>query len=183
MAEEFSNKLWRDFATTKKGEGGITPDDYDALKLASNITAENRDFFTDLLLTGWLSGKLSSSGPMPGTIQFKSVNGVNAATSYIDFGEGVWVVQDIIAIYTGGSGTITFRAYHYDGTTPLEWVYGSTTSSTLFVYNADAQFSTGWARRYGGSTSAENYMQLGVKPSGTFTADSMTIYAVCYRER
>ena len=91
--------------------------------------------------------------------------------------------MDIIVSYTGGSGNIAFRAYHYDGTTPLEWFYGLSSSSNAFTFNADSQFDELSAKRWGGSTDQPHYMQLGLKPSGTFDADSMTFYVVCYRVR
>jgi len=181
--DDKQNKLFTDFVG-RDVQDGITASNFDSLKDNGFITPENKEFFEDMLRTGWLSGQLSSSGPMPGTLQYKTVNGVNNSVSYIDFGPGVWAVMDIIATYTGGSGSISFRAYHYDGTTPLEWLFSSTTSTTLFVYNGDSQFDEVAAKRWGGADiDGTNYLQLGLKPSGTFDADSMTFFAVCYRVR
>lgn len=180
--DDKENKLYSDFATRDVLDG-ISADNFDSLKNEAFITPENKQFFDDMLRVGWLSGQLSSSGPMTGTLQYKTVTGVDNAVSYVDFGPGVWAVMDIIAQYTGGSGTIQFRGYHYDGTTPLEWYYGSTTSTTSFSYNADSQFDEIASKRWGGSTDEANYLQLGLKPNGTFDAASMTIYVVCYRVR
>mgnify|MGYP003652381820 FL=1 len=176
------NKLYTDFVG-RDVQDGITAGNFDSLKDNGFITPENKEFFEDMLRTGWLSGQLSSSGPMTGTLQYKTVPGVDNAVSYLDFGPGVWAVMDIIALYTGGSGSIQFRGYHYDGTTPLEWFYGASSSSNIFTYNADSQFDEMSAKRWGGSTDEANYLQLGLKPNGTFDADSMTFYVVCYRVR
>jgi len=181
--DDKQNKLFTDFVG-RDVQDGITASNFDSLKDNGFITPENKEFFEDMLRTGWLSGQLSSSGPMTGTIQYFEVNGVNNAVSYVDFGPGVWAVMDIVAIYSGGSGSISFRAYHYNGVTPLEWYFATTTSASLWTFNGDSQFDELGAKRWGGADiDGTNYLQLGLKPSGTFTADSMTFYVVAYRVR
>jgi len=170
--------LWSQWNTlTAGGSTKLTPDQYHAIQDGIHIQDVNIDALKASKLVGDVTNTRSSSGCLPGTMQFKTVNGVNNATSYINFGEGVWRVSDIIANYTGGSGTLYFRAYYYDQSTALQWFYGSTTSSSSFSYNADTEFDEIATHRYGGD------MYLGLKPSGTFDADSMTIYVVCYRVR
>ena len=176
MQDDKENKLYTDFVG-KNVQDGITADNFDSLKDNGFITPENKEFFEDLLRTGWLSGQLSSSGPLIGSIQFKTVNGVDNSTGYVDFGDGIWAVQDVIVYYTGGSGTISFRGWYFDGVTPIEWYLGGSSSSSYFSYNADSQFDELSVKRFGGN------MQLGLKPNGTFDADSMTFYVVCYRVR
>ena len=180
--DEYTNKLYEDFKT-KNPLSEISAEDFDNLFKFAQIVPENKDFYDDLIRTGIVSNKLSTAGAMTGTIQYKTVNGVDNATSYVDFGEGVWRVMDIIVNYTGGSGTIQFRAFHYDGTTPLEWFFGASTSSSTFSFNADSQFDELSSKRWGGSTDQPHYLQLGLKPNGTFDASSMTFYVVCYRVR
>ena len=107
----------------------------DLSKLITNLNADSEDVLRRLELIGNVTNQLSSSGAIPGTIQYFEINGVNNGVSYVDFGPGVWRVMDIVAVYSGGSGTITFRAYHYNGVTPLEWYYAQTTSTSLWVFN------------------------------------------------
>ena len=180
--DEYTNKLYEDFKT-KNPLSQISAEDFDNLFKFAQIVPENKDFYDDLIRTGIVSNKLSTAGAMTGTIQFKTMNGVNNTTSFLDFGEGVWRIMDIIVLYTGGSGTITFRAYHYDGSIALEWLYGGSTSAFAYQYNQDSQFDELSTKRYGGSTDQPHYMQLGLRPSGTFDAGSMTFYVVCYRVR
>ena len=163
----------------------FSQDNYDVTKQPLNLNSDSEDVLRRLELIGQVTNQLSSSGPIPGTIQYFEINGVNNATSYIDFGPGVWAVMDIIVLYTGGSGNIAFRAYHYDGVQPLEWFYGVSTSSNIFTFNADSQFDEMAGKRWGGDSSSNGgkYLQLGLKPGGTFDADSMTFYAVAYKER
>jgi len=163
----------------------FSQDNYDVTKLPLNLNADSEDVLRRLELIGQVTSQLSSSGAIPGTIQYFPVNGVNNAVSYVDFGPGVWRVMDIVATYTGGSGTITFRAYHYNGVTPLEWYYAGTTSTSLWTFNGDSQFDELSAKRWGGTAECNGgkYLQLGLKPSGTFDADSMTINVVAYKVR
>lgn len=123
--------------------------------------------------------------PIRGTMQTKTQALTNNAVSYVDFGPGVWQVSDIIVQLQGGSGTITYRAYAYDpidGNPALELLFGSNTSSTLFNYNADTQFDH-FADTYFGETINNGSRQLGLKPSGTFTAGTMTAFILCHRVR
>lgn len=67
------NKLYTDF----KGKDvldGISADNFDSLKNDAFITPENKQFFEDLLRTGWLSGQISSSGPMPNTAKIIQID-------------------------------------------------------------------------------------------------------------
>jgi len=150
-------------------------------------TEESNVEVMNLLNTVFESAGMASSGlaPIRGTMQTKTAALVDNATSYVDFGPGVWAVTDIVVTYSGGSGTITFRAYAYDptdGNAALELKYGSTTSSTLYNYNNDAQFDH-LQNQFFGETINNGSRQLGLKPSGTFTADSMTAFVLCHRVR
>jgi len=64
--DEYINKLYEDFKTRDVLDG-ISADNFDSLKDQAFITPENKDFFEDMLRVGWLSGQLSSSGPIPNT--------------------------------------------------------------------------------------------------------------------
>lgn len=178
------NKLYTDFIG-KDVFDGITSSNLDALRNNGFITPENKEFFEDMLRVGWLSGRISSSGPLLGELKTVTISGVNNATSYASFGDGVWQVEDVIVIYSGGSGTLTFRLYVYDandGNPALETVYGSGTSSSLFNFNNDGQFDEFANKKFGNTVNGGD-RTIGFKPSGTFTADSMTAYVLCHRVR
>tara|TARA_Y100001973_G_C5200848_1_gene337503 strand:- start:2290 stop:2820 length:531 start_codon:yes stop_codon:yes gene_type:complete len=64
--DDNTNKLFEDFKTRDVLDG-ISADNFDSLKDEAFITESNKGYFEDLLRTGWLSGQLSSSGPMPNT--------------------------------------------------------------------------------------------------------------------
>lgn len=64
--DDKENKLYSDFKTRDVLDG-ISADNFDSLKNDAFIVPDNKEFFEDLLRTGWLSGQLSSSGPMPNT--------------------------------------------------------------------------------------------------------------------
>ena len=178
------NKLYTDFVGQDVLDG-ITAGNFDDLKNSAFITPENKEYFDDMLRTGWLSGQISSAGPLTGSLKTFTINGVNNATSYLEFGEGVWQIEDVVVLYSGGSGTISFRLYVYDandGNPALEVVFGSGTSTTLFNFNNDGQFDEFANKKFGPSVN-NSARQLGFKPSGTFTADSMTAYVIAHRVR
>ena len=178
------NKLYSDFVGSDVLDG-ITAGNFDDLKNSAFITPENKEYFEDMLRVGWLSGQISSAGPLTGSLKTFTINGVNNATSYLSFGEGVWQIEDVVVLYSGGSGTISFRLYVYDpndGNPALEVVFGSGTSTTLFNFNNDGQFDEFANKKFGPSENNGD-RQLGFKPSGTFTADSMTAYVICHRVR
>jgi hypothetical protein len=178
------NKLYTDFVGQDVLDG-ITAGNFDDLKNSAFITPENREYFEDMLRVGWLSGQISSAGPLTGSLKTFTINGVNNAVSYLDFGEGVWQIEDIVAIYSGGSGTINFRLYVYDpndGNPAIEVSFSSGTSSTLFNFNNDTQFDEFDNKKFGAAVNNSS-RRLGFKPSGTFTADSMTAYVIAHRVR
>ena len=111
------NKLYTDFVG-RDALDGISAGNFDSLKNDAFITPENKEFFEDMLRTGWLTGQLSSSGPMPNTC--KIVTAVGTASSAItdiynpSAGE-VWEVQGFAINRTGLSGTIVSRLIATDG--------------------------------------------------------------------
>lgn len=161
----------------------LTPAQFDALRARIFSEGVNglEDEYRRLKLLGEASGVTSSSGVLRNSIAIAQVNLSDGAVSYINFGEGVYGIQQIVVNYTGGSGTQSFRLYYYDGGTsgapPLEWFFGSTTSSTSFIANADSQFDELMNQYYGDG------MQLGIKCNGTFDSGSMTAYVVYHRIR
>ena len=111
------NKLYTDF----KGRDvldGISADNFDSLKNDTFITPENKEFFDDLLRTGWLSGQLSSSGPMPNTGKIVKTNFTatlqNKIVASANAGE-VWQVMGACANRVSASGTFTFVLSFTDG--------------------------------------------------------------------
>lgn len=162
------------------------------ISLKENLYTQGQDGAEDemrrLKLLQETALNLVSADAIPNNFHIHTMNGVNNVVSWVDFASlggtnnGIWVVQDIIASYTGGSGNVYFQMRASDGTSDLEWYMGVTTSSTYFNSNLDSQWDEIGSKRWGGGRSAGN-LDLGVKPSGTFDADSMTIYVICYRIR
>jgi hypothetical protein len=113
--DDKENKLFTDFRGSNILDG-FDSSQMDKLKLASFITPENMDYFRDLLQVGWLSGQLSSSGPMPNSGEIVTTGALssNATTTLKapDNGE-VWVVCAL----SGGkdfAGTANFQFFLED---------------------------------------------------------------------
>jgi len=159
----------------------LTPEQFDALRARMYSEGVNglEDEYRRIKLLGEASGSSSSSGLLRNSVKIGTIQMVNASPVYFDFGEGVYGLQQIIALYVNGSGTQQFRAYYYDGGTtgnpPLEWLYGSGTNSTIYSYNADSQFDELGNQYFGDG------MKLGLKVNGTF--DSGVFYIVYHRVR
>tara|TARA_R100000654_G_C2686211_1_gene127907 strand:+ start:590 stop:1120 length:531 start_codon:yes stop_codon:yes gene_type:complete len=154
--DDSENKLYTDF----KGRDvldGISADNFDSLKDETFITPENKQYMEDLLRVGWLSGQISSSGPMPNT-------SFNTTVSITASGEGngkdvfnpkageVWSLQGMsfsenisgnATVYVGlkdSSGDIVFFSIDTTGGDPWspdnefnKMVYVDQ-NMTLFVY-------------------------------------------------
>ena len=93
--DDKTNKLYEDFKTRDVLDG-ISADNFDSLKNDAFIVPNNKDFFNDMLRVGWLSGQLSSSGPMPNTSKILTAT-VTASSQNATFftpaaGE-VWSIQ------------------------------------------------------------------------------------------
>ena len=112
---------------------GVTADLMDNIRLQQFIDFNSEDELRRLLLVSMASQTMSTSGPMAGTAQF-----VQATVTDTDFvtlfqpglGE-VWQLLGIGAVVSGGSGTRTFAAYLFDGSTRLNWLSSSSSGSNL----------------------------------------------------
>lgn len=84
-------------------------------------------------LIGRVTNNRSSSGAIPGTAKFvsASVTDTNKATLFRPDPGEVWQLLGIGAVASGGSGTRTYAAYLYDGTTELNWLSSSSTGGNL----------------------------------------------------
>lgn len=159
----------------------LTPAQFDALRARIFSEGVNglEDEYRRLKLLGEASGSSSSSGILRNSIKIGQLAMTDGSVGYFDFGEGVYGISQIIALYVNGSGTQQFRAYYYDGGTsgapPLEWIYASGTNATIFTFNSDTQFDE-LANQYFGDG-----MKLGLKVNGTF--DSGVFYIVYHRVR
>lgn len=115
--DDDQNKLYSDFRTRDVLDG-ISADNFDSMKDDAFITPDNKDFFEDLLRVGWLSGQISSSGPMPNTGKIVSTQFTAASQSKdvatASSGE-VWQVMGACANRVSGSGTFTFVISFSDG--------------------------------------------------------------------
>lgn len=162
----------------------LTLDDFDTILNNIDTKVDNIEALNALKLVGDMAGFTPYGGPLRGSLQTFQVNGVNNSATYLDFGPGVWEISEISVVYTGGSGTQTFRLYAYDDQSsdgPLEFVYSQTSSSNFYNFNLDAQFDH-FANIYFGETNLPGgSRQLGFKPTGTFDADSMTAFVICHR--
>ena len=167
---------------------GLDVTDLETVSDAIHVQQENLENMKMINLVGQATNTQSQSGPLPNTFHIHKMNGVNGAVSWVDFASlggpnnGIWVVHYVIVSYTGGSGTGYFQMRVGDGTYSLEWYMGATTSSTYFNANLDSQWDEIGSKRWGGGQNAGG-IDLGIKPSGTFDADSMDIHVVCYRVR
>jgi len=157
-----SNKLWDDFRT-KDILDGISADNFDSMKDKAFIVPENLQFFKDLLIVGWLSGQLSSSGPIPNTAQIVQVsstsNGVH--NFFIPPAGEVWQITGCsngakdattVVVLTDGVDTVELgqesaanTAYDPFGSTPIYidsnvWLAVSYTSTGGGTTEVDASF-------------------------------------------
>lgn len=170
--------------------GDKTPDsvltlaDYDAILNSIDTSVDNLEALNALKLVGDMAGFTPYGGPLRGSLQTFTINGINGNTTYVDFGPGVWQITDVSVYYTGGSGTITMRLYVYDDQDtagPLEFVYHGTTSSGFTNFNLDAQFDELSGTPFGETNNPGGSRQLGFQPNGTFDAGSMTAYVLAHR--
>ena len=159
----------------------LTPEQFDAIRARMFSEGVNglEDEYRRLQLLGEAAGVTSSSGILRNSIKITSESMVDGSVVYVDFGEGVYGIQQIVALYTGGSGTLQFRAWYYDGgatgNPPLEWYYGASTSPSIFTFNADSQFDELENQYFGDG------MQLGLRVNGTFTSGDF--YIIYHRVR
>ena len=160
MTEE-RNKLYTDFVGRDILDG-ISADNFDSLKNDAFITPENKEFFEDMLRTGWLSGQLSSSGPMPNTaiIQLVSVPG-GGATSGLIFKPSAGEVWQITGASTGTMGSTRVELQMSDGTNNVE-IGAETAAATQFD-------PKGWPPVFIDNNVYLNYFISGLSTTTTFT--------------
>ena len=72
----------------------FSQDNYDVTKLPLNLNADSEDVLRRLELIGQVTSQLSSSGAIPGTIQYFPVNGVILGQEY---GE-LWILSQHIQV-------------------------------------------------------------------------------------
>jgi hypothetical protein len=121
------NKLFTDFVGRDVLDG-ISADNFDSLKNDAFITPSNKEFFEDMLRTGWLSGQISSSGPMPNT-GFISKTSITSNTRFTLFqpaaGE-VWRLTGAELEETAGSATKAGLLEMFDGSDSVRLLNEST---------------------------------------------------------
>ena len=109
----------------------VTAEDIQKLTNPTFIQATNQD----ALLTYNTINKaaMRDGSPIPSTAKFVSVTVTDTDKETLfqpKIGE-LWMLQGIGAVVSGGSGTRTFAAYLYDGTTELNWLSVSTSGGNL----------------------------------------------------
>ncbi len=119
--DDKQNRMFRDFVG-KDVLDGITSDNFDSLRENAFITPENMEFMRDMLTVGWISGQISSSGPMPGTGSIKSTGDTEDTGNITVFQPSAGEVYRLqtISVDPSGSGTKRVIGYLYDGTTSTE---------------------------------------------------------------
>jgi hypothetical protein len=110
--DDKENKLYSDFATRDVLDG-ISADNFDSLKNEAFITPENKQFFDDMLRVGWLSGQLSSSGPMPNTSKIVTATATASSANYDLFTPAAGEVWAITAFSFNKNGTFPNTIYGY----------------------------------------------------------------------
>jgi len=91
---ERRNPLFDDFGN-KNLLDGFDAAKLDQLKKAAFIMPENMDYIRDMLQVGWITGQLSSAGPIPNTGQIVTTGALssNATTTLFEPDNGeVWVI-------------------------------------------------------------------------------------------
>ncbi len=119
--DDKENKLYSDFATRDVLDG-ISADNFDSLKNEAFITPENKQFFDDMLRVGWLSGQLSSSGPMPNTAIIQQVDETAGSGNnfYTILQPSAGEVYQLIGVSTGAVAATRVELVLYDGTNYVE---------------------------------------------------------------
>jgi len=111
----------------------LSADDFDAFRARMDAQGVEglEDEYRRLLLLGLASNKISTSGAIEAKFVSASVTDTNKATLFRPEPGQVWALQGIGAVATGGSGTRTYAAYLYDGTTELNWLSVSSSGGNL----------------------------------------------------
>ena len=142
------NKLYSDFVG-KDVLNGISADNFDSLKNNAFITPENKQFFEDMLRTGWLSGQLSSSGPMPNTGEIATAQILVNSTDYTMKAPAAGEVYQVVGISAVAAGSlsslsgITLYIKLDDGSenmTVLEWSGSGSIEPPDTSYNVPLMF-------------------------------------------
>lgn len=144
--DDYTNKLYEDFKTRDVLDG-ISADNFDSLKNDAFIVPNNKEFFDDMLRVGWLSGQLSSSGPMPNTSKILTATATASSQNQTFFTPAAGEVWSIQAFSQNKEGTFTAGVTGYlivdDGsqTTAIDMVVRRISSSTADPQE-DADFGT-----------------------------------------
>ncbi len=110
----------------------LTADQLDTIKAKtfSQGTDGNEDEYRRLLLLGLASDKLSSAGPIPETGVIKTVTATSDSTETVFRPSAGEVFQLTSADATAIGGTVRFKFQMYDGSSTIEIIDQSITSST-----------------------------------------------------
>jgi len=105
--DDKQNKLYTDFVGSNV-KGGISANNFDSLKTDAFINPQNKEFFEDMLRVGWLSGRISSSGPMIGTQKIVTASSTGAGvTLFRPDIDQVWELVAVSQSRTGATGSTT----------------------------------------------------------------------------
>ena len=118
---------------TLGGDLRLDVDTYEKIQDSIHLESVNRKLLELTDLIGRVTNNRSNSGPIPMSAKFvtATVTDTNKATLFRpEIGE-VWQLMGIGAVASGGSGTRTYAAYIYDGTTELNWLAVSSSGGNL----------------------------------------------------
>jgi len=173
------NKLYTNFVGRDVLDG-ISADNFDSLKNDAFITPENKQFFDDMLRVGWLSGQLSSSGPMPNTSKILLASATASSQNVTFFTPAAGEVWSIQGFAQNKVGSFTAGVTGYlivdDGsqTTSIDMVVRRISSST-----ADPQEDSD----FGTPIFVDQNMTVKYRPYSTGFGDSVEGQIYCIRVR
>jgi hypothetical protein len=125
------NKLYTEFVGRDVLDG-ISADNFDSLKNDAFITPDNKEFFEDMLRTGWLSGQISSSGPMPNTGIIQTVSEtVSGNVTSLVFRPAAGEVYQLTGASTGSLTGTRIELFISDGVNNVE-IGAETAGATQF---------------------------------------------------
>ena len=146
--DDKENRMFKDFVG-KDVLDGISANNFDSLKNIAFITPENQEYFTDMLRVGWLSGQLSSSGPMPNTGEIATATISVSSVDYTIKAPAAGEVYQVVGIGAAANATlgslsgITIYIKLDDGTnsmTVLEWTGSGSIEPPDTAYNVPLMF-------------------------------------------
>lgn len=177
--DDNTNKLFEDFKTRDVLDG-ISADNFDSLKDEAFITESNKAYFEDLLRTGWLSGQLSSSGPMPNTAFITKTTLTTSNSDVTIFTPNPGEVFQVVGVGLGMDSGVT------SGTAYLKMLDNNNSESAIVAEMATSGSIESFDNDWGGPLYIDSNISLVARyfKSGGFpTGDEVRYHTVFIRVR